>query len=1127
MKLSDKNVSFNINQMNSMKGTIHDNDNFEWYDTYIFNILKSELPELKLNEFEIDNNMFKENIKSLSALINNFNNRKISIEEYKKEEQVILEELTKILDDDKINNKHIYLERYYNQNLVNNILRFSENIFINGDGGIGKSFLLYEFINELDECQQQYIISFGKFNKSFENIDIQNIIDISKIELVYFVIDAFNEYDEIGRKKIVDFISANIKNNNIKFIVSYRNYSLTDFELKKITRYFDETYEMYGIDLDNALSNLINNYGVDVTKYEEIINLQNPLYIKLLKKCLNDKKIVHELINSESQITFIYEQFIKSIDQKIWKDTKNIISKYMYDNETKQIEESSLKQLLKDDYIFYINSLQQSGLLSSYIDKGKRYYYFTIDTMNDFIIARSFYDEINNLNNNEIVLIIDHKLKKLYSLYNALILCLFDKFSNDIMRALDIIKNSKLHFYFDAKILRMVKFDKKMIDSFQQSVKFNLEDIFNNLVGYPNKPYNFCNYFNHYFLEKDQYLNLLYNSRHNYVNNEHLKQKSKVIASLLKREDYDCSIDDNEIFEEYFWFSFWLMGSPYEELRDLSKKNLYEMCDKCNALYEKLIKIYPKIIDEYLKLGIVEIICTSSTKIVKKYNEFLKEIYYDEKELNALKLIRIDNSLFDGRREYIKTKKINILNKITSDEITDEIANVFFYVDTYDKYLLPWRYWSKDHIDCNLKFIIEDKNKITNINTILTNKYPCLLNGVLNCKFNKQDLLNENNFIVNESKIDNKKYLQIFQYIIYDIAKKYKFDLKKDYENIHPEYFSDTLACKIITLSRYVLEGTLMCNYYTDEFCLHKNTFENKVGYGVYNPYEYEDSFTLNYVHPYSVFNPLADKLDEKLENTISQTLKKENGWEDDVNDIKTNLFNLIKPIKLKNESWILLSASLRYIHRNERDYDWMDTYLINSTYDSNRQLTGIDDRYITIEQNKYNDSILDYVSHSINECSIMNPIKYNSEDFPENSIVLPPANLIRQLDLRYRPNDSSWIDKKNNVVIISNNNSKKNYDDTITNTVYINEEYYNSIKKFINYFSFTSRSRGEGYSEKSEFHMQFNDLDGEINCINNSNQKSIESKRCDMCNYNKIQTDEDLKKLQNDWDELLNNITY
>lgn len=1108
-----------------MNGTIYDNDSFEWDDTNIFNILKSEIPKLSLSGYEIDNDLYQKNIKELAKLIESFNNRDINYKEYKDNEYNILIELTKILNNKELNKSHIYLERYYNHITIDNILKFSRGVFIKGDGGIGKSFLLYKFVEELKKHDNKFIISFGKFNKFFEGIDLENILELSKKELVYFIIDAFNEYNQNGRNKIINFISDNINNTNIKFIVSYRNYSLEESELIKITNLFDESYELYGVDMENALSNLINNYGIDVTKYEEIINLQNPLYIKLLKKCLNDQKIIEELVNSESQITFIYEQFIKSIDKKLWLYTKNIVSKYMYDNEIKQIEDSVLKQLLNTGFPLYIDSLQQNGLLSSYIDNGKIYYYFSIDTMNDFIIARSFFDDINNLNDDQIVSIINKKLKKLYSLYNAFIICLFDKFSDNIMRALKIIKKSNLKYYFDARILRMIKFEEKSIQIFQQNVNFDLEDAINNLVGYPNKPYNFCNYFNKYFLKDDAYLNLMCNSKYNYINNDHFKRKAKIIASLIKREDYNSSIDKSKIFQEYFWFSFWFMGTSSEELRNLSKKNVYEICDKCNEFYEEIVNIYPELKDEYIKNGIIEIICTSSKNTIKKYSEFLKAIYYCDKELDSLKIVRVDNAIFDGRREYIKTKKNNLLNIIKDEKIDDKVANILFKVDIYDKYLLPWRYWSKDHIDCNLKFIKNNKSKLTKINEFLTNKYPCLLNGVAYCKFDKESLLNENDFKITEVKIEEKKYLQLFQKIIYDVSEKYKFNLEEDFENIRPEFFKNTLAYKVIELSRHILEGTLMCNYYTNEFCLNKNTYENKIGYGIYNPYEYEDSFDLNFSHPYSLFNQLANKLDENIESKINQTIKKEKGWEDDIENIKENLFKLISPITIKRKKWFLLSASLRYILKNEYGFEWMDTYLINCTFDSKKELTGIDDRYITIEQNKYNGAIKDYINCDIDECSIMNSIKFNSNDFQENSIVLPPANMVKKFNLRYRPTDSSWIDENDNIIIISNNNTKRHYNDVVTNSVYLCEEYFNKIQDYINYFSFTSRSRGEGYSEKSEFHMQFNNVVGEIKSINNSEQKSKDFKRCDKCNYNKIQTEEELEELRKEWNDLLNDI--
>ena len=217
-----------------------------------------------------------------------------------------------------------------------------------------------------------------------------------------------------------------------------------------------------------------------------------------------------------------------------------------------------------------------------------------------------------------------------------------------------------------------------------------------------------------------------------------------------------------------------------------------------------------------------------------------------------------------------------------------------------------------------------------------------------------------------------------------------------------------------------------------------------------------------------------------------------------------------VNPKNKKNsQKWILLSASLQYILKNEDGIEWMDTYLINCTFDSKKELTNNNGRYFTIEQNKYNLTIQDYINCDIDECSIMNPIKYNSNDFPENYIVLPPANLIRKLNLHYNPTNSSWIDEQGYIVIISNNNAKRYYNDVVTNSVYICEEYFNKIEKDINYFSFTSRSKNKKYSKKSEFYMQFNNVVGEIKSINNNGQIPIEFNKCEKCNFNKLLVEE------------------
>lgn len=1118
--MNEKNEKNNARQLKQFSQTLKDNENFEWDEKYIYELLKGEIPEQRINRRELQyDHEYKKVSSLLLELISKFNNKNISIEEYYDKEKETINEINGILNDETKNKEKVNIHNYYDQNSIREIVDFSKKILIKGDGGVGKSFLLYKFIEKLKESKIQFICSFGKYDKEFNQIDLENILEVAKDTYIYFIIDALNEYDDNGLKKIEEFIENNHNNKNIRFILSYRKYAISEDKLKKIKDIFEREYELFGINLDNIITIFIEKYGIDITKYENIINIQSPFYIKILKKCMEDKKIKKEILNGESQVTFIYEQFIKAVDYSLWNPTKNIVAKYLYEQEKKTISLKEFKSIMPDSYSDYINKMQEAGLLISYVKDSEELYYFTIDSLNDFIVGRTFLDEIGGLKDEQIIEIINKKLEKLYSLYTVFIICLFDRFQKDIKRVVNIIKKSNIRDIFDLSILRMIRFENQnIIDEFQKEWDVNEEDAFNNITGYHNKPFNFTNYFNKILINKDKNLNLL----SMIYNLEHFKQKAKNIATITKAIEYNADIFNETSFREYFWFSFWLSGSSNKELSDICKKNIYEICSKCNNYYNTIIKMYRVIKDDYIKNAIVEIICTSSSNVIKKYEPFLKSIYFDNNEINSLRIVRIDNAIFGGERKYININKIDLLKEVKDTEIEDWYDEILFKAELYDKYLLPWRYDGKERIHSNLNFIENSKIELTKITEYLTNKYPCLLDERIYCNYTKGALLEENNFSIDEIKIDTKKYLILYKNILMNLLEEYDIKIETFVESLNYSSFFDSNIYKFLNIAQQRLIGTLMCNYYTNEFCMNKNNYENKVGYSVYNPYQYDDSFELNYVHPYSKFNELADSIDQKLKDKIEQSSEKGKDWENDVKGIKENLLKLIEPIEINNDKWIVLSASLRYSSKEKYRIEWLDTYLINSTFDSEKKLTGVDDRYLTIEQKEYNESILDYTEQNFEECTIMKPIKNSTSYFPDNYLILPPTNLINKLALHYSPNDSSWVTSKNEVVMISNNNDKIVFKDVVSNTLYIKEKFLNGIKEKINYFSFTSRSKGEGYSEESEFHMQFNSIQGEIASINNKNQKSKDVMRCSQCKYDKVQTEEDIEKTLKEYEALI-----
>ena len=60
-----------------------------------------------------------------------------------------------------------------------------------------------------------------------------------------------------------------------------------------------------------------------------------------------------------------------------------------------------------------------------------KYYYFAIDSLTDFLIARSLFEDISGKDYHDKVVIIKSKMDAFYSIHEALIIAIFDNMMPD------------------------------------------------------------------------------------------------------------------------------------------------------------------------------------------------------------------------------------------------------------------------------------------------------------------------------------------------------------------------------------------------------------------------------------------------------------------------------------------------------------------------------------------------------------------------------------------------------------------------------------------------------------------------------------------------------------------------
>lgn len=402
-------------------------------------------------------------------------------------------------------------------------------------------------------------------------------------------------------------------------------------------------------------------------------------------------------------------------------------------------------------------------------------------------------------------------------------------------------------------------------------------------------------------------------------------------------------------------------------------------------------------------------------------------------------------------------------------------------------------------------------------NPFLLSKLPCILDG-------KQDL-NKNNV---------SRFTYIYEQFIKKSLDKPTWENTKKvarllYENNKKNFSAAELDTIIDDPLHYisVMEqiGSLMCNYFLDNFATYNNDQES-IGYEVYDPIEYGEELKIK--SPLPIFQPKIEKMCDKILSHIESPPKKDDAWWKDLDLTKKNLLNILQPIEFDSHEWVLLSCriSLRDPHE---DYKWKDTYdlFVCSSADETIINDG-NERYLTIEIDDYNGDLLNYKNCTYRPwlCKSVPDIAYNSGLFDDTRLVLPPTEIISLLNLSLNLEEMCWYNDDGDKIICCNNNKASYYQDPITGAVFIRKDVYEQLLKLSNikFFAFAEKYiEDKGFCPDSAFHFEI--VDGKIvkaypNCkFDDTLRDRSEPQKCLNCKhgfYSKAEVEKDRELLIN-----------
>ena len=1057
----------NKNQKDRMNAISNPAYVMEWENPEFMDYLMGELP--KIRRYQKDKEAEHE-ISSLEKVLATY-------DAFFSEKSAFIEEIAKKISDiQNLKGSWHGLSLYE----IETYMSLHSFCLISGEGGIGKSYFIKCFEEQLEQNNIEHLCIYGKFEKNTNNINVEEIIKASDEGFV-FVFDAINEISEEGQNNLIDILTELKKYPRIRIIISYRTNSMDNVILKKYQEISEYEYKFPGVSFESALSEILRLSVSDVYMYEDILYSNNALLLSMLCDVLSSQKLVAKTENGIASITFILEQYIKKTIGKVfkdsltcqgidvWKDTKRV-AQWMYRNAKKRIDETSLLSVIKTGENF-LSSMIQMGFMDAYESDDEKYYHFIIDSLTDFLIARSLFEDISGKNYEEQISIIKLKVESLYNLEEALIIAIFDNISPDYKKIKDLIKDTELIEHLDFNTLVKVHFKRDDIKVFLEMFKpIDHSDLLQSMGGYTDKPFNCSNYLFDYYCESRERLCELSNILAGYHVQNGIKNRLKNVLYFTTLNDRTDKRED-----EAFYFSLLCCAAPNKDVRCLAMKLLYEVVSKNECYVDRVILEYNRIFDFYIQEAVIYVL-SQMRKDNSKIIDFYKKIIAEQDNLNAKSLRRI-SAYFGKPYSYINWNRKNLFKYNEDAVVSDYLSDILFYVDIMNKDFLPFRYWGKDHINMYTKFLANDKNEISSINNYLYNKYSCVCGGKCSGWLAFENRIMPEIASIAEIKIlDMNSFMESFEKVFRYIFEYYNISADRKSMNIREGDFHHSVYMKGVDIATGLYYGSLMCNYYTNQFATYNN-IQNSIGYEVYDPLEYGEDVIIT--APIPTYQDFIERLGDYAINSLEMPVQRDVCWVGNVELTRRNVLHLLETVELKHQKWVMLAGRVSLHEEDKYETRWKDTYDLWCCSSENE--TIYDDgnaRYLTIELEEYIGNLNSYPDNESKPwlCKNVKNINNQSEVFEKTSLVLPPSNIIRFFNLKLNVSDLSWETQDKEKVIICNNNKNSYYRDPIGGTVFIRKDYFDKFLEgnTVKYFAFTERFIPDtGYADETSLHFE------------------------------------------------------
>jgi hypothetical protein len=201
------NKELNKKHRDRMKGACNESVQFDWQDDEFMDFLLGGLPAIR-----------KESLRDKAQ------DKYVRLENTYRTYSYFSTDKDQFLADIKelVNDVKSEVPYWYGLNLasVEDVLNMHKCCLISGEGGIGKSYFIKCFEQELEKRGVRHVCLYGKFIKDIEDIDFNEIKEVGTAEEYVFVFDAINEIPDTAQLVLLGKIKDILKTRGVRVVLT-------------------------------------------------------------------------------------------------------------------------------------------------------------------------------------------------------------------------------------------------------------------------------------------------------------------------------------------------------------------------------------------------------------------------------------------------------------------------------------------------------------------------------------------------------------------------------------------------------------------------------------------------------------------------------------------------------------------------------------------------------------------------------------------------------------------------------------------------------------------------------------------------------------------------------------------